>query len=69
MGTLNCPNQYKIPGGCAFDDLFDAWTLVTTIVGGVLLSDSKENMSYLILLATPVLTKGRKTRRGGIRDY
>ena len=44
MGTLNCPNQYKIPGGCAFDDLFDAWTLVTTIVGGVLLSDSKENM-------------------------
>ena len=32
MDTLNCPNQYKIPGGRAFDELFDAWTLDTTIV-------------------------------------
>ena len=32
MGTLNCPNQYKVPGGRAFDELFDAWTLDTTIV-------------------------------------
>ena len=44
MGTLNCPNQYKMPGGRAFDELFDAWALDTTIVGRVLLSDSKENM-------------------------
>ena len=23
MGTLNFPNQYKMPGGRAFDELFD----------------------------------------------
>ena len=33
-----------MPGGQAFDELFDAWTLAmdTTIVGRVILSDSKE---------------------------
>ena len=32
MGTLNCPNQCKIPGGRAFGELFDARTPNTAVV-------------------------------------
>ena len=40
MDTLNCPNQYKMPGGREFDELFDAWTLDTTIVAFVRLYEN-----------------------------
>ena len=32
MGSLNCPDPYKMPGGQVFGELFDAWTLDTIIV-------------------------------------
>ena len=34
MDTLNRPNQYEIPGGGAFDELFDASTLDTILLVG-----------------------------------
>ena len=45
MGTFNCPNQYKMPGGRAFDELFSTTTMTKNVTFGwtLLFSNSCKN--------------------------